>query len=58
MKPPSVRIDYDETGSGQFRVAVSYHEGDTADRLGQAADVVVYVPTEGPLLAPVSPRDF
>ena len=43
MKPPSVRIDYDETGSGHFKVKVGYHEGDTAERLGQSADVVVYV---------------
>ncbi len=43
----SGRIDYDETGSGQFRVMISYHEGDTANRLGQAADIVVYVPTQG-----------
>lgn len=56
MKPPSVRIDYDETGSGQFKVTVEYHEGDTADRLGHSADVVVYVATHGRTLPQSAPE--
>jgi hypothetical protein len=44
---PSVRIDYDETGSGKFKVTVGYHEGDTATLMGQTADVIVYVDATG-----------
>jgi hypothetical protein len=47
MKPRSVRIDYDETNTGKFKVAVCYHEGDDAERLGLSADVIVYVDAEG-----------
>jgi hypothetical protein len=47
MKLVSTRIDFDETGSGKFRVAVSYHEGDAADRLGQSAEIIVYVDADG-----------
>jgi hypothetical protein len=47
MKQVSTRIDYDETGSGKFRAAVSFHEGDAADRLGQSAEIVVYVDVNG-----------
>jgi len=56
MKPPSVRIDYDETGSGQFKVTVGFHEGDTAERLGQSADIVVYVATHGRSLPQSAPE--
>ena len=47
MKLVSTRIDYDETGSGKFKATVSYHEGDAADRLGQSADIIVYVAVNG-----------
>ena len=47
MKPLSLRIDYDETGRGKFKVKVSYHERDTSERLGQSVDVIVYIPSEG-----------
>ena len=58
MKPPSVRIDYDETSSGQFKVTVGYHEGDTADRMGQSANVIVYVPTQGRSLPESKPEVY
>ena len=47
MKLVQTAIDYDETNSGKFRVSVSYHEGDTADRLGESAEVIVYVDVNG-----------
>lgn len=47
MKLVSTRIDYDETNSGKFRVSVSFHECDAADRLGQSAEVIVYVDVNG-----------
>ena len=56
MKPTSVRIDYDETGSGQFKVAVGYHAGDTADRLAESANIVVYVPAQGCSLPQSAPE--
>ena len=43
MKLVHTRIDYDETNSGKFRVSVSYHEGDAADRLGQSAEIIGYL---------------
>jgi hypothetical protein len=45
MKPPSVRINHDDTACGLFKVTVGYHEGDTAASLGKSADLVVYVNT-------------
>jgi len=56
MKPISIRIDYDETHIGQFKVTISYHERDTADRLGLSADVVVYVATDGRTLPQSAPE--
>ena len=47
MKLVATRVDYDETNSGKFKVSVSYHEGDAPDRLGQSADIVVYVSVNG-----------
>jgi hypothetical protein len=47
MKLVHTAIDYDETNSGKFRVSVSYHEGDTADSLGESAEVIVYVDVNG-----------
>jgi hypothetical protein len=54
--PTSVRIDYDDTRSGQFKVTVNYQERDTADRLGQSADVIVYVGADGRTLPDSAPE--
>jgi hypothetical protein len=47
MKPLAVRIDYDETDNGKFKVTVSYHERDAPDTLGRSVDIVVYVDAAG-----------
>ena len=58
MKLVHTRIDYDETNSGKFRVSVSYHEGDAADRLGQSAEIIVYVDVNGRRLPEDVPAIF
>ena len=57
MRPYSLRVDHDDSDPNRFKVVVSYHERDTSQRLGQSADVVVYVEGNGRSL-PESLRDI
>ena len=48
MKPRvSVKMDPDYSGGDTARAKVTFQILDTADRLGEAVDVLVYVPQRG-----------
>ena len=47
MQPFQSRIDDDDSDPGRYRVSVSFHEGDTPERLGESAEVIVYIERSG-----------
>jgi hypothetical protein len=45
MKPFEICIDSDDPNL--YRVAVNFHEGDTLERFGRRAEIIVYVESGG-----------
>ena len=53
MSPFQVRVDFDGE-EGSTKAKVCYHEGDTAEREGESAEITVYVDRRGLRLPEIS----
>jgi len=47
MRPYNVVLDLNDSDPNDTKARVCYHERDTAERLGQSAEVTVYIDRRG-----------